>query len=169
MSKGIKLANGLTPEEEQYARLLAEPGQSQAGAYREVWPGLGDMKPSVVYSAASRKAVKVRPRVDELIAALGRETVVNLATLTADVVADRELAHRVENPAAAVQATKLMASMHGHLRTAPPVGDLLAGIVAMLAGLDTASAAKDITISGASREIPPDTPPPPRSGNGPSS
>ncbi len=169
MSKGIKLANGLTPEDEQYAALLAQ-GSSQADAYRQVWPDEADgMKVGYVYSAASKRANKVRQRVEALIEASARDTAVSVGSLTREIEADREYAFVVGNAGAAVQATKLKAHIHGHLKVTPPVGDLLAGIVTMLASLDPGQSAKDITISGTSHEIPPDTPPPPRSGNGPSS
>ena len=37
MSKGIKLSNGLTPDEERFAGLLAE-GMTQTDAMTTVWP-----------------------------------------------------------------------------------------------------------------------------------
>ena len=144
MSKGIKLANGLTPQDERYAALLAQ-GSSQAGAYREVWPEAESMSLGQLYTVASRRACKVRARVEEIIAEAGRETVVSVVSLTREIDEDRALAYDEHNAGAAVQATKLKAQLHRHLTKVPSTEGLLGGIAGLIASLDRPGQAEDET------------------------
>ncbi len=143
MNRGIKLSNGLTPEDEQYAALLAEGG-AQSTAYRKVWPPSENTSIDDIYSMASRKAIKVRSRVQELVDLAAGNTVVTIETLTREINTDRAFAYDKGNAGAAIQATKLKAQIHKHLSTGPSTEGLLGEIVNLLAGLDKAALAKPI-------------------------
>ena len=143
LSKGTGLANGLTPKEEEYATLLAT-GMAQCDAYDEIWPSSTRDRHST-YVSAHRKAVKVKPRVEAIIAAAGRRAEISLAKLTEMVLEDRQDAKSDKQHASAIAADKLLADMYGHSKSAVRADDLMKGIIGLLAGLDRAQTARDIT------------------------
>lgn len=145
MSKGIKLANGLTAKDEQYAQLLAQ-GMSQADAYRQLWPR-EDRPDDVTYSVASQKALKVRDRVNEIVQAAAQETAIDLARLTEMTLEDRRDARAVGQFAVAMQGNKLLADMYNLRGQQLSADKLLNGIVNLLQALDPADRARTIDAS----------------------
>jgi hypothetical protein len=137
MSKGHKLANGLTPDEERYAALLAE-GMTQSDAYRQIWPAKnGARSMDDEHTMASRKAVRVRSRVQELIDAAAKVTVVNVITMTEQLDDDRTFARECKNPGAAVSASVNKAKLHGLLQDRQTsAADTLGALADLVRALD---------------------------------
>ena len=61
------------------------------------------------------RKVKVKAEIDRRKAAMVKRADITMDKLLSDLAEDRELARRVEQPGAAIQATQLMAKLTGHL------------------------------------------------------
>lgn len=66
------MAKTLNPKDEQFAQLVAR-GMSQSDAYRKVY-STGKASDKSIHESASQKALKVRPRVEELRAQAVRKS-----------------------------------------------------------------------------------------------
>jgi phage terminase small subunit len=103
----------LTPKQEAFAQAYVETGNASE-AYRRAYDAEG-MKPDVISVKASEllRNGKVAVRVEALQAKHAKRHDITIDALTEQLLEDRRLAYRVEQPGAAVSATMGLAKLHG--------------------------------------------------------
>jgi len=120
----------LTPKQEKFVQVYVECGNASE-AYRTAYAA-GGMKPETVNRKAKELLDngKITARIRELQAAHRKEHDITIESITAMYLEDRELAHQLGNPSAAVSATTGLARLYGldkqvhHVRN-DPIQELL--------------------------------------------
>jgi len=104
----------LTPRQETFCQAYIETGNASE-AYRRAYPVSTKWKPETVHKRASELLAngEVLGRIEALQAALQRKFEINVDVITEMYLADRELAHQLGNPSAAVSATTGLARLYG--------------------------------------------------------
>ena len=106
----------LTEKQEMFCLAFVETGNASE-AYRIAYDVGPNTKPETIWRRASELTTsgKVAARVAELKAAAAERLMVTVASLTAELDEARELAKKVENPAALTGAIMGKAKLHGLL------------------------------------------------------
>jgi len=120
----------LTQKQERFCQVYIETGNA-SGAYRTAYAA-GRMKPETVNRSAKELLdnPKITARIRELQVAHRKEHDITIERITAMYLADRELAHQLGNPSAAVSAITGLARLYGldkqvhHVRR-DPIQELL--------------------------------------------
>ena len=103
----------LTLKQEAFARAYVETGNASE-AYRRAYDAK-NMKPEVIAVKASEllKNGKVAVKVGQLRAQLAERHGITVDTITEMLKKDRNLAHEIQQPGAAVSASMGLAKLHG--------------------------------------------------------
>lgn len=106
----------LTVKQEAFVQAYIENGGNAAEAYRKAY-NAEKMKADVIYVKACEllKSGKVAVRVKELRDQHAKRHEITVDRITEMLLEDRDLAKKVESPAAAVSASMGLAKLHGHL------------------------------------------------------
>jgi phage terminase small subunit len=135
----------LTPKQESFCLAYIESGNASE-AYRRAY-NAGKMKPRTIAVKASEllKNGKVTVRLEGLRADHLSRHNVTIDVLTRELEADRQLARGKDQAGAAINATKVIARIHGFLDqprainfdmpAINDIGDVLAGIARVVEGL----------------------------------
>lgn len=104
----------LTPKQEAFCQAYLESGNASA-AYRLAYSTKA--KDNVVWNEASAllQHPMVSLRIKELQAELAARHEVTLDSITMQLLEDRKLAYKMDNPSAAIAASMALAKLHGLL------------------------------------------------------
>jgi len=104
----------LTPRQERFCLLIIK-GETQSKAYTKAGYKIASQRIAEVNACQLMKTPRVQRRIALLRQNAAKKASISLETLTADAFAIRDLAMRLEEPAAATGALALAARLNGFL------------------------------------------------------